>query len=284
MDANSLPPCRAELLNHLRRSASAVGRHRLSFIEQEPLEGWEIVDGRYEIVWFSVPQLPEVICPEDDTDYENEELVLSSMMKYLILKIDNPNSKFVLLLASVLSTRYIFDGVTNFVENGTIVYNKEIELKKYTVWAFFEVFGIDLVIPAMALIILNGAIWLHIKNTKNTIKHQLSKDHLRRRAKTMRILFLIVFTFILCSFLPRLVYDVIAALYFVPYHWTRPIVNFFIILNSSVNIFIYCYSSADFRRNSKEIKSRSMSTIFMSISSRDCSKKLKHRSTEITYM
>ena len=180
----------------------------------------------------------------------------------------------VLLLASILSIRRYISYPT--VINGTC--DKETELT-YKVMAFLEVFAIELFIPAMTLIILNGATWLHIKNTRNIIKHHLSKEQLRKRVQTMHILFLIVFTFIMCSFLPRLVYDVIAALYFVPYHWTRPIVNFFIILNSSVNIFIYCYSGADFRRNSKEIKSRSMSTIFMSISSRDCSTKLKHRST-----
>ena len=78
MDASSLPPCRADLSNHMKRSgfvARMWADADQPFIEQEPHEGWEVVDGRYDIVWFSGPQLPEDLCPEDDT---NEELVLSS--------------------------------------------------------------------------------------------------------------------------------------------------------------------------------------------------------------
>ena len=44
------------------------------FIDLEPREGWELVDGRYDIVWFSGQQLPE----DPPNDDDSEQLVLSS--------------------------------------------------------------------------------------------------------------------------------------------------------------------------------------------------------------
>ena len=82
IDASCLPLCRPELLNHIKRSAFVARMWSVAdkpFIDLEPREGWELVDGRYDIVWFSGQQLPEDLCPEyapDDDD--SEQLVLSS--------------------------------------------------------------------------------------------------------------------------------------------------------------------------------------------------------------
>ena len=69
IDATMIPPCKAEISQHIRR-ASFVARiwanANCTYIQQQPTEddGWELQDESYEISWFSGPQLPDALVPD----------------------------------------------------------------------------------------------------------------------------------------------------------------------------------------------------------------------------
>ena len=78
IDAGSLPPCEAELRQHLRRASFVAKMWSMAdeqIIEQHPssTNGWELVDNRYDIIWFDGPQLPDTLMPDDSIDSSDED-------------------------------------------------------------------------------------------------------------------------------------------------------------------------------------------------------------------
>ena len=162
----------------------------------------------------------------------------------------------VLLLASTLTIPDVVDFYNSMIQD------KEFSRLEGEDWIFFEAFGIRMIIPTLLLIILNGAVFLRIRKARLLLSAHM-QEHQRRRSQTIRILFLIVFVFIVCSVLPRLTLRIVARFAPEVKDWMKPITSLLIITNSSVNIFIYCYVGTDFRRNTMETVSQRISTILL---------------------
>lgn len=88
IDASMIPPCESEISKHISRSsfvAKMWASADKSEISQHPLsaDGWELVDGQYEITWFDGPQLPESLTPDKDgaldpESSDNDDFSISS--------------------------------------------------------------------------------------------------------------------------------------------------------------------------------------------------------------
>ena len=176
----------------------------------------------------------------------------------------------VLLLTSALCVPDVVD-LFQFFENGTVILDKEFADLEGEDWIFFEALGIRMIIPTILIVVLNGAIFLRIREARLLLNIKMP-EHQQRRSQTVRILFLIVFVFILCSVIPRLAFRIMFKYAKDMKEWMKPFTNLLIIVNSSVNIFIYCYVGTDFRRNSIETIKRSISTTTFNLSSTDSNK------------
>ena len=71
----------------------------------------------------------------------------------------------VLLISSTLSTPDIYDA-SQHIENGSINFDKNISRLESKHWIFFESFGIRTLIPTIAIVILNVAVWIRIRKAK----------------------------------------------------------------------------------------------------------------------
>ena len=66
---SSLPPCEAEMRQHIHRSAFVANMWAdadQQTIDQHPAteDGWELINDQYEIIWFNGLQLPDTLVPE----------------------------------------------------------------------------------------------------------------------------------------------------------------------------------------------------------------------------
>ena len=78
IDPSSLPPCEAELRQHLRRTSFVADMWSTAdepTIQQYPnsTNGWELCDSAYHIIWFDGPQLPDTLEPEESGEEEEDE-------------------------------------------------------------------------------------------------------------------------------------------------------------------------------------------------------------------
>ena len=78
IDPSSLPPCEAELRQHLRRASFIAKMWSTAdepIIDQYPnsTNGWELSDNSYHIIWFDSPQLPDALVPESVSSDEEED-------------------------------------------------------------------------------------------------------------------------------------------------------------------------------------------------------------------
>ena len=95
--ASSLPPCEAELRQHIHRSAFVANMWAdadQQTIDQHPAteDGWELINDQYEIIWFNDLQLPDTLVPErEDVQCEDEysAVVLSSADEHGELSSEN---------------------------------------------------------------------------------------------------------------------------------------------------------------------------------------------------
>ena len=86
VDASSLPPCQAELQQHIHRSvivAKIWADTDQQTIDQHPPpeNGWDLVNNQYEIICFEDLQLPDTLVPDrEDGQCEDDDsaVVLSS--------------------------------------------------------------------------------------------------------------------------------------------------------------------------------------------------------------
>ena len=86
VDASSLPPCEAELRQHIHRSAFVAKMWAdadQQTIDQHPSteDGWELINDQYESIWCNGLQLPDTLIPErEDVQCEDDDsaVVLSS--------------------------------------------------------------------------------------------------------------------------------------------------------------------------------------------------------------
>ena len=87
LDASAFPPCEGTFSCHVKRAAFVAamwaGANRRDII-QHPTEknGWEIVENRFRIIWYTGEQFPENLNPTalaaDETALDDENLSLSS--------------------------------------------------------------------------------------------------------------------------------------------------------------------------------------------------------------
>ena len=86
VDASSLPPCEAELQQHIHRSAFVVkmwaDADQQTIDQRPPPEnGWDLITNQYDIIWFEGLQLPDTLVPDrEDAQCEDDDnaVVLSS--------------------------------------------------------------------------------------------------------------------------------------------------------------------------------------------------------------
>ena len=74
LDASGISPCESELVCHVRRAAfvAKIWSNADKRIKQRPSEvdGWELVDNSYRIVWHKGDQLPDTLVPDENTEDE----------------------------------------------------------------------------------------------------------------------------------------------------------------------------------------------------------------------
>ena len=82
VDASSLPPCEAELRQHIHRSAFVA--KMWADADQQTIaieDGWELINDQYEIIWCNGIQLPDTLVPEREyvlCEDDDSAVVLSS--------------------------------------------------------------------------------------------------------------------------------------------------------------------------------------------------------------
>ena len=81
VDASSLPPCEAELRQHIHRSAFVAKMCADADQHPAPEDGWELISEQYEIIWFEGLQLRDTLIPDRDyaqCEDDDSAVVLSS--------------------------------------------------------------------------------------------------------------------------------------------------------------------------------------------------------------
>ena len=88
VDASSLPPCEAELQQHIHRSAFVVkmwaGADQQT-IDQHPApeNGWYLITNQYNIIWFEGIQLPDTLVPDrQDARCEDDDSAVVLLSSY----------------------------------------------------------------------------------------------------------------------------------------------------------------------------------------------------------
>jgi len=76
LDASSIPPSESVVRQKIHRSNFvAMMWHAAgdNLLPKEPQHGWELHDNSYSIVWFTCPQMPESVIPENSESNEDDE-------------------------------------------------------------------------------------------------------------------------------------------------------------------------------------------------------------------
>ena len=76
LGASSIPPSESVVRQKIHRSNFVAMKWHAAgdnLLPKEPQHGWELHDNSYSIVWFTCPQMPESVIPENSESNEDDE-------------------------------------------------------------------------------------------------------------------------------------------------------------------------------------------------------------------
>ena len=104
------------------------------------------------------------------------------------------------------------------------------------------------ILPTATILFFNSAILRKIRKEPHISSNVEPIHRIARIRTTTRILFWIIFIFIVFSFIPRLTQNIINIFFKqLLTHWIWQLIQMMVVFNSSVNIFIYCLVGRSFR-------------------------------------
>ena len=85
-------------------------------IDQSPEEGWELLDGLYNIVWFESPQLPEELKLDDEMENDSDRDSDDHISRSLVDEDDCLSTKLQMFIQCSLPTSIFCSFIETFAD------------------------------------------------------------------------------------------------------------------------------------------------------------------------